>query len=488
MSFLPMDRAAFPKLRTLVLLLLAGVCWSAGQDVDGIYRSQNARLEEAVRRLAEVRDRIAAEKLPLVSELNQVDGEVGTLRSNLRRLQGERDSRELGLDALRNRVRLRRQEYEFITGNLAGEFVNSFESSLSSAELAVEGEKVRDFNLFMENADATEEQKLQELLGLADLSVERIEKLLGGRIYPGEALTLEGEGIEGRFLQVGPLLYFSDDSGSQAGWVEESETLLPRLHPLDSASGEMIAGLVRSGSGTLPVDVSLGDALTVRQTRETILEHLQAGGIWVYPICFFALVSTLVIGFKTIQMFVFVRQVPAMVAGRIVDLLQEGRKDEAMALARKQPAPGRDLLVTGVDHAEEPLELVEESLSETMLGIQPRLERFLNIVSVTAATAPLLGLLGTVTGIIKTFNLMQIHGAGDPKPLISGISEALITTELGLILAIPALLMYALLSRQASGILAHLERVAVEFANCLARSRSGLDVSRGLMDKDSGAK
>ncbi|HBP56797.1 MAG TPA: flagellar motor protein MotA, partial [Verrucomicrobiales bacterium] len=72
------------------------------------------------------------------------------------------------------------------------------------------------------------------------------------------------------------------------------------------------------------------------------------------------------------------------------------------------------------------------------------------------ATAPLLGLLGTVTGIIKTFKLMEIFGAGDPKPLISGISEALITTEMGLILAIPALIAHALLSRRVAGILAQM--------------------------------
>ncbi|MBT5707990.1 MAG: MotA/TolQ/ExbB proton channel family protein, partial [Verrucomicrobia bacterium] len=104
-----------------------------------------------------------------------------------------------------------------------------------------------------------------------------------------------------------------------------------------------------------------------------------------------------------------------------------------------------------------------------MLSVQPKLERFLNVIAVTAATAPLLGLLGTVTGIIKTFKLMQVFGAGDPKPLMAGISEALITTELGLILAIPSLLLHALLSRKVAAVLSRLEKLSVAFVNGLSR-------------------
>ena len=127
------------------------------------------------------------------------------------------------------------------------------------------------------------------------------------------------------------------------------------------------------------------------------------------------------------------------------------------------------MLVAGVENAKESVELVEEVMFESILGAQPRLERFLNVIAVTAATAPLLGLLGTVTGIIKTFKLMEVFGAGDPKPLISGISEALITTELGLILAIPALIAHALLSRRVAGILAQLEKLSMAMVNSLSR-------------------
>ena len=85
-------------------------------------------------------------------------------------------------------------------------------------------------------------------------------------------------------------------------------------------------------------------------------------------------------------------------------------------------------------------QLMEEAEAE-LLGLESKTNRFATILPVIAAVAPLLGLLGTVTGMISTFEIITEHGTGDPRMLSSGISEALITTQLGLIVAIPMLLL-----------------------------------------------
>ena len=108
---------------------------------------------------------------------------------------------------------------------------------------------------------------------------------------------------------------------------------------------------------------------------------------------------------------------------------------------------------------------LEEILFEKILSAQPTLERFLPFMALTAASAPLLGLLGTVTGMIKTFTLITIFGTGDAKSLSSGISEALVTTELGLIVAIPSLILHGLLSRMAKQKVGDLEQISVSFIN-----------------------
>jgi len=124
-----------------------------------------------------------------------------------------------------------------------------------------------------------------------------------------------------------------------------------------------------------------------------------------------------------------------------------------------------DMLATAVEHVDEKKEYIEEILYEKMLGARTKLERGLSFLALTATVGPLMGLLGTVMGMIATFKLISSFGSGDPKVLASGISEALIATASGMIVAIPALLLHAFLSRKAKGIIGSMEQTAVGFIN-----------------------
>jgi len=92
--------------------------------------------------------------------------------------------------------------------------------------------------------------------------------------------------------------------------------------------------------------------------------------------------------------------------------------------------------------------------------------------AITAAVAPLLGLLGTVAGMIRTFNVITVSGTGDAKPLAGGISEALITTLFGLVVAIPALIIHALLSRRCQGIIQNTEKLGLTLVNGLRKIKN----------------
>jgi biopolymer transport protein ExbB len=291
-------------------------------------------------------------------------------------------------------------------------------------------------------------------------------------LFEGQAVVSDGEVEDGKFLLLGPTTYFSSTESEEAG-VTVKSGLLPPVISIDDDRDELIRATIQAGSGDLPLDPSLGSALAIAAQDETVWEHIQKGGIWIWPILFFAFLATVTAIFKAIEIY----RVKMPRPGSLHDILKainEGDAAKALELAKAVEGPAREMLVDAVEHSDESKELVEEVMYERMLEVQPNLERLLPFIAVTAATAPLMGLLGTVTGMINTFKLITIFGTGDAKQLSSGISEALVTTEFGLIVAIPSLIMHALLNRRSQGVMANMERMAVAFVNGLAVSRSFL--------------
>jgi len=120
-------------------------------------------------------------------------------------------------------------------------------------------------------------------------------------------------------------------------------------------------------------------------------------------------------------------------------------------------------------------EHLEDIVSESILHESSHLNRFGAFILVIAAVSPLLGLLGTVTGMISTFDVITEFGTGDPKLLSGGISIALVTTELGLIVAIPLLLLGNLLSGWAEGIKDNMEKATLRIINQYSAGQSGAE-------------
>ena len=108
-----------------------------------------------------------------------------------------------------------------------------------------------------------------------------------------------------------------------------------------------------------------------------------------------------------------------------------------------------------------------ERLEDTGRHVVYELERFLNTLGTIAGVSPLLGLLGTVTGIIRAFNAIEAGGMGDPRALSGGIAEALIATAAGLCVAIPALISYRYLRGRVEGIVMEMEKHAIRMADAL---------------------
>ena len=164
-------------------------------------------------------------------------------------------------------------------------------------------------------------------------------------------------------------------------------------------------------------------------------------------------------------------------ADRIIALIAEGRLAEAKKICESGGSAISRVLASTLRHLKDDREHMEDIVHEAILQEAGPLDRFGSAIMVIASVAPLLGLLGTVTGMITTFDVITEFGTGDPKLLSGGISIALVTTELGLIVAIPTLMLGSLLNAWARNIRRDIEHSALRATNAFLGGKSGNSVA-----------
>lgn len=310
---------------------------------------------------------------------------------------------------------------------------------------------------------------------LLSFLTRHMEPGIGVRRTPGKAIDTEGREVDGTFVRIGAMqiLFASHDATASSGIVRlESGSVQPHVWPIEDPEVQVAIGRsAKGGEALVPVDVTGGSALRSGGAQLTLLDQIKAGGVVMYPILAIAVVCLIVGLLKSIQLFRIRTDFDTPLT-TLLTMLRERREEEAAAFARRAAPPLRRLMEEGVAHREASRESLEEMMHEAILIEVPPLERYLPFLTVGAAVSPLLGLLGTVTGMIHTFRLIAVFGTGDPRLLSGGISEALITTEAGLIVAIPLLLWHALLSRRVRAVSEGLEKSAVSFINTLKTRQS----------------
>ena len=450
-------------LATAVAVFLAAAP-AAAQSFEKAQQSISGRLQRSLSELSDVRQEIAREKIPLSKSVARLEDQVAELRREKSRLIKTLDSSTLDLGTLRKRVDALEDQSDFVDSRL-GEFVRDFESRLDISEVSrFEGltgaAKLADKNV---NLDALGKRQAQ--VDVVSAALDRLERQIGGYVFDGEALSPEGVLTQGRFVSFGPTVFYASEDGAVTGLVENQLNQAdPVVVDLPGELDAGIAAITQGGSGTLPLDATLGKALKVEKARKSLFSYVEDGGAVGYVILGLGAAALLLTAFKCIEILGFKTADPKDVDG-ILDDLAAGKPDAAAARANDIEGVAGEMLTVGVENADAKRGLLEELLFEHILRVRPVLERYLPFLAITAAASPLLGLLGTVIGMIKTFQLITIFGTGDAKSLSSGISEALVTTALGLVVAIPTLILHGALSRMAKRKLGLLEELSVAFVN-----------------------
>ncbi|HUR40729.1 MAG TPA: MotA/TolQ/ExbB proton channel family protein [Verrucomicrobiae bacterium] len=293
-------------------------------------------------------------------------------------------------------------------------------------------------------------QELAQAKGLP--SIDKLEKLwfemqremteTGRSVkFQGKVVEPEGEGKTAEVARVGPFVAVSEDRFLQYLPSQYEMTVMPRQP--DSPYPGLADDFAEASSGydKMVVDPARGTLLALVVSRPTIIERIHQGEFVGYVIIVVGIIGAVLAAMQ----FLFLIKEGVAVRRQ---LQNTDRPTNDNALGRVLSSFKGD-----ASKVEENAEVVELRISEAVLREVPKLERYQSFLSLAVAAGPLLGLVGTVIGMIITFQSITESGSGDPKLMAAGISQAMIATVLGLGIAVPLLFMNAALKSRSRAII-----------------------------------
>lgn len=408
------------------------------QLLDMVKKSQIAESAEHRQREAE----FSRNKANQANLLAQAKATRQAEETRSERLEKVHSDQELQVTAKRTQFNERLGSMRELFGHLtstAGDLRVATESSLVSAQYPNRGDFLEDLIDKMNS-----NTKLPTIAEIERLWYEvQREMIEGGRVskFNGVVIKPNGDKAEQEIVRIGVWNLVSN--GQYLSFANGKISELPR-QPDGFASGasalqESTSGL--TGVGIDPTGPTGGSLLAALINKETLVEQWHHGGLVGYVITGVGIFGVLLGLWRILVLF--------GVSAKVSAQLKSSKPNLNNPLGR--------VLKVAEDNPKADNETLELKLEEAVLKERPAIESGLAILKIIAAVAPLLGLLGTVTGMIETFQAITIFGAGDPKNMAGGISAALVTTVQGLVVAIPVVLMHTLVNGRAKRIVHVLE-------------------------------
>jgi biopolymer transport protein ExbB len=408
------------------------------QLLDMVKKSQIAETAEHRQREAE----FARNKANQANLLAQAKATRNAEEARSERLEQVHSDQELQVTAKRTQFNERLGSMRELFGHLtstAGDLRVATESSIVSAQYPNRGDFLEDLIDKMNS-----NTKLPTIAEIERLWYEvQREMVEGGRVskFTGVVIKPNGDKAEQQIVRVGVWnlvsngQYLSFDGSKIEELARQPDGYSSGVSELESAT----TGL--TGVGVDPTGPSGGSLLKALINKETLAEQFHHGGLVGYVITGIGIFGLLLGLWRILVLFGVNAKVNAQ--------LKSSKPNLNNPLGR--------VLKVAEDNPKADNETLELKLEEAVLKERPSIESGLAILKIIAAVAPLLGLLGTVTGMIETFQAITIFGAGDPKNMAGGISAALVTTVQGLVVAIPVVLMHTLVNGRAKRIVHILE-------------------------------
>ncbi len=403
-------------------------------------QGQKADLE---RRLTELQDRMGAEQSALEAEIRALEAEVVDMGGEADRLEDRVFESELAVDTAREN-----------TDVLASTFLQA-DFSLEDAYSPELGDRA---------------PSAEDVSGLFDAALGVLVEAGSIRLEDGEFFLTDGARVDGRIVRIGDIAAYGVSERGSGVLAPAGDGGLKLWNAETGDVAQALAG--GAAPDSLPIFIYESTATEVeKKGAKGVFDVIRSGGVIGWIIFFMGLLGLALVVLRT----VFLQRASAS-TGKILDAVsghvRRGDTTAAQDVLKRRKGSTARVLGAAIRNLDRDREHLEDIVSESILHESSHLNRFGAFIMVIAAVSPLLGLLGTVTGMISTFDVITEFGTGDPKLLSGGISIALVTTELGLIVAIPMLVFGNLLSGWAEGIKDDMEKAALRVINQYSEGRA----------------
>lgn len=363
--------------------------------------------------LAQAKNELAAEQKRAEDLKNQYD-------ANQKTIAQQQDTLQRATSSL--------SELNGVVRQTAGDLKSVLENSLVSAQYKGRA-KFAD-----KLAHSTELPSIQQLNKLWQTLLQEI--IESGKVvrFPATVVTADGEEKKTEVTRVG--VFNAVAGGHFLRYLPDTERLVEPARQPPLRFQRMALGLEQATSGYVPmaIDPTRGAMLALLIQTPNLLERISEGGV----------IGYIILGMGVLGLLVALERF--LVLGVVGRRMNRQRTDKE---PRANNPLGRIMSVF-TENPDVDAETLGLKLDEAILRELPRVQRGLGLLSMIAALAPLLGLLGTVVGMIETFQSITLFGTGDPKLMAGGISYALVTTVEGLVVAVPILLLHSLLSARSN--------------------------------------
>ena len=384
--------------------------------------------------------RFAQDKANQQSELNRAERERAAEERRSARLEKKFEDNELLIAAKQEQLKERLGSLSELFGHLtaaSGDLASNIEVSLVSSEFPSREGFLQDLIAKMSGTD-----QLPQIEEIETVWYEMLNEITQQGVvsrFTADVATPSGEIAQREVVRVGAFNII-DVNGNYLSYGNEKLAELPR-QPSGGAVGAA-AALADATSGLSqfgidPTGPTGGSFLAAIIDTPTLEERWHQGGYVGYAITAVGVFAFLLVIVRVIML--------TMMGAAVNSQLKSGEAKDNNPLGR--------VLLVSQENPNIDTETLELKMAEAVLRETPKLEAGLTLLKIIAAVAPLMGLLGTVTGMIITFQAITIFGAGDPKAMAGGISSALITTVLGLLVAIPTVLLHTVVNGRAQKII-----------------------------------